>query len=162
MSISSRKSYDCLPTFGTKTHIKNWQFYSLYFNNFLSFSFDLECKGWWCPMFQRNSPNFTRHKMTLHYVVFYANKSVSVHFFRKFVNHHVKNAKIHNDLQMTNFYHKIHLSLRFIFEPAGQLNALTKSSELEHGPMIRYFPGECTFVSTWSSSFSSVIFSHQT
>ena len=83
-SISSWKSYNCLPSFGTKTHIKNWQFYLLYFNNFLSFSFDLECEGWWCPMFQRSSPNCTRHKMTLPYVVFFANKSICLYYLWKF------------------------------------------------------------------------------
>ena len=47
-----------------------------------------------------------------------------------------------------------------MFDPAGQLYALTKSSELDRGPMIRYFPGECGLLRTWSKSFSIVIFSH--
>ena len=63
-------------------------------------------------------------------------------------------------LRRSTCYHKTHLSLRFMFDPAGQLYALTKSSELDRGPMIRYFPGECGLLSTWSKSFSIVIFSH--
>ena len=65
-----------------------------------------------------------------------------------------------SSLQRSTCYHKTHLSLRFMFDPAGQLYALTKSSELDRGPMIRYFPGECGLLSTWSKSFSIVIFSH--
>ena len=48
-----------------------------------------------------------------------------------------------------------------MLESVGHSNAFTKSSELERGPIIRYFAGECGLFSTWLSKDSFVIFSHQ-
>ena len=47
-----------------------------------------------------------------------------------------------------------------MLESVGHSNAFTKSSELERGPIIRYFAGECGLFSTWLSKDSFVIFSH--
>ena len=62
---------------------------------------------------------------------------------------------------LIKIYHNRHLFSRFI-GPMGQLNSLTKSSELESGPKTRNFPGEWGSVRIWFKSPWSVIRSHQT
>ena len=44
-------------------------------------------------------------------------------------------------------YHTLHFFSGFIPDPAGQLKSLAKSSLLDRGTRILYFPGECCPVS---------------